>query len=135
MTFAALRRGVAAALVAVTFTACLGEQTNPDSTAIPIELTNLETATPSFNWPPVNGGQIINMNRITVARSSDAGDILWQLETPGENALAGPLLYGEAGPTGAVRTGSLAALQTGTEYRVTIRRTDGAGGTGVFRKP
>ncbi len=115
------------ALAAVT--GCLSTA-NPNDTALVIELSNLNTATPTFSWPA--GGP---MTVITLTTSADPNTILWQVQTPGADGIAPPIVYGDAGPTGAVRTGSLAPLVTGTEYRISIRRLDGIGGVGRFRKP
>ena len=125
-----LRRLVAPLALAAT----LGCGTvDPTSSLLGIEFANLQTGVPLIGWSASGG----NMNFIQLTTQSDQNTILWRLETPGADGLLPPLVYGSRPDSlgNVVRTGSLPTLERGVEYRVTIRRLDGLGGTGRIRLP
>jgi len=125
-----LRRLVAPLALAAT----LGCDTvDPTSSLLGIEFANLETGVPLIGWSSSGG----NMNFIQLTTLSDQNTVLWRLESPGADGLLPPLVYGSRPDSlgNVVRTGSLPTLERGVEYRVTIRRLDGLGGTGRIRLP
>lgn len=105
---------------------------DPTSSLLAIEFSGLETGTPQIGWTAAAG----NMTFVQLTRQDDQDEVLWRLDTPNVDGLVPPLTYGSSADSlGAVRTGTLAPLVRGVEYRVTIRRGDGLGGVGRIRLP
>lgn len=121
-------RRLVAGLAAATLVGCGG--TDPNLSLLTIQLSALETGRPVIDWP-----QQGLMTSVQITTQADQTAILWRVETPGEDGLAGPITYGDPGPAGARVTGTAPTLSRGVEYRVSIRNAIGVGGSGRFRVP
>jgi hypothetical protein len=76
-------------------------------------------ATPTFTW---EGG---DAHSVAVVLASNPADIKWAVAFVGlSDGIASGVAYGEV-PAGSVQAVAPAALQPGTEYRVSVARADG----------
>jgi hypothetical protein len=76
-------------------------------------------ATPIFTW---EGGEA---HSVAVVLASNPADIKWAVAFVGlSDGIASGVTYGEV-PDGSVQAVAPAALQAGTEYRVSVARADG----------